>query len=33
MFKVLAVSEPHIPDLAGFSEASDDKPAAEAATP
>jgi NADH dehydrogenase [ubiquinone] 1 alpha subcomplex assembly factor 7 len=33
MFKVLAVSEPHIPDLAGFSEAGADEPAAKAATP
>ena len=33
MFKVLAVSEPHITDLAGFSDANDEKPAAKAATP
>jgi SAM-dependent MidA family methyltransferase len=33
MFKVLAVSEPHITDLAGFGEENDDKPAARAATP
>src|SRR5258707_574492 len=32
MFKVLAVSEPHIADLAGFSE-NDGNPAAKAATP
>jgi NADH dehydrogenase [ubiquinone] 1 alpha subcomplex assembly factor 7 len=33
MFKVLAISEPHITDLAGFSDANDEKPAAKAATP
>jgi NADH dehydrogenase [ubiquinone] 1 alpha subcomplex assembly factor 7 len=33
MFKVLAVSEPHITDLAGFGEENDGKPAAKAATP
>jgi len=33
MFKVLAISEPHITDLAGFSDANDEKPAPKAATP
>jgi NADH dehydrogenase [ubiquinone] 1 alpha subcomplex assembly factor 7 len=32
MFKVLAVSEPHITDLAGFSDVNDEKSAAQAAT-
>jgi len=33
MFKVLAVTEPHLTDVAGFRDEPDDKPDARAAAP